>query len=39
MTEDEHRGRHVFYQDGKWQKCHVCDYLEPIAMTYMAEGD
>lgn len=37
MTEAEHQGQHDFHRDGKWQKCHGCDYLEPVAMISIEE--
>lgn len=36
-SEYEHWGQHDFYRDGPWQKCHGCDYWEPIAMNYLPE--
>jgi len=38
MTRETDCGGHDFYREDKWQKCHNCDYWEPIGMVYM-EGD
>lgn len=38
-TEDEHRGQHDFYRDNNWEKCHGCDYWEPVGMVYLPEGE
>lgn len=39
MSEEEHRGQHDFYRVGKWQRCHGCDYLEPVGMISIPEAD
>ena len=38
-VREEDCPRHEFYRDGKWQKCHRCDYWEPIGMVYIPESD
>lgn len=30
---------HKKFRDGRWELCHFCDYLEPIAMTHIPEND